>query len=401
MMHAKLLSSDSFTGPHAVLPDQLQRSDIEGLLIDLRSALQLSPARLDALLAMMRRTRPSDWTNPDADAVCYAQQQQVAADLGKSTRALRNDEADLVRRGLIERRTFGTGRRCMITGNHGHRFGLSFTPLIRQIGHLLDLRDIVHRERRQQQALRLVCSALRQEFRRCLARLQLVGSLDDAVLALTLRFSDWPRRFENMGFAELEAHRVEVESALREANEISEAGQSTSGRPEVDVRQSFQDSTKDKPESCSCREQVEAAFATALHGTTPTRKLEVPVKLPEFTPSQLYSLSSEEMRLWIDCFRHDRPRPVATDILQAAVRRVPEMGINEAAWREAADSMGPMKAALAILVIDSNQNHPVTPVRNPGGLLRVFTRLDSKGRLNLQGSLFGLYERSRLPHATQ
>ncbi len=83
------------------------------------------------------------------------------------------------------------------------------------------------------------------------------------------------------------------------------------------------------------------------------------------------------------------------DFLKAAAMRVPELGINETAWAEALDTLGAETAALAVLVIDANRDHPTTPVRNPGGLLRSMTARHRRGALNIAGSLIGLIERNR------
>ena len=57
--------------------------------------------------------------------------------------------------------------------------------------------------------------------------------------------------------------------------------------------------------------------------------------------------------------------------------------------------MGDFRAALCLLVTDANRDHPVTPVRKPGGHLRALTRRHQAGQLNLVGSLVGLAHRRR------
>jgi len=57
--------------------------------------------------------------------------------------------------------------------------------------------------------------------------------------------------------------------------------------------------------------------------------------------------------------------------------------------------MGQHITTLCLLVIDANRDHPVTPVRNPGGLLRAMTRKHRAAQLNIAGSLIGLSERYR------
>ncbi|WP_140846684.1 replication initiation protein RepC [Paracoccus sp. FO-3] len=376
-----------------VLPGTLQRGDVEGLLIDLRRVLHISPARLEALLAMIRRTRPSDWTDPGTDAVCFAQQQQLAGELGKTPRALRYDEAALVQAGFIARFTIGNGRRCALAGPLPAKYGLSFAPLIRRIRHLLELRELWQRERVRIRAERLTCSALRQQFRLLLGRLQDTDAHHPGVIRLAELRRTWPRRMDSLhSSGDIERHRQEVEGALRQASDLLAQLQESSGEPENLFRLHLQDSTAKPSESCSGRETGSPAAADGA----PDESTEPPARGADLdlpSSGRLYDLASDEMRLWIDGFRQGRDRTEPTDILQAAARRVPELGISQTAWREATDRMGPMRAALAVLVIDANRDHPVTPVKNPGGLLRAFTRLHVTGRLNMTGSLFGLMER--------
>ena len=66
------------------------------------------------------------------------------------------------------------------------------------------------------------------------------------------------------------------------------------------------------------------------------------------------------------------------------------LGINYDAWSKAVEFMGDHGAALCVLIIDANRNHPTTPVRNPGGALRATTARHKAGKLNIVGSLIGL-----------
>jgi replication initiation protein RepC len=55
--------------------------------------------------------------------------------------------------------------------------------------------------------------------------------------------------------------------------------------------------------------------------------------------------------------------------------------------------MGDHGAALCVLLIDANRNHPTSPVHNPGGALRAMTKRQKNLKLNLVGSLIGLARR--------
>jgi replication initiation protein RepC len=116
--------------------------------------------------------------------------------------------------------------------------------------------------------------------------------------------------------------------------------------------------------------------------------------LERLTPRALRSIASEELRLYLDAEAQGR-EPRMRDFTLAAIRRLPELGVNPSAWEEAAEAMGDEAATLAVLIIDANRDHPTAPVRKPGGLLRAMTRRQRAGELNLLGSLIGLMERRR------
>ena len=61
--------------------------------------------------------------------------------------------------------------------------------------------------------------------------------------------------------------------------------------------------------------------------------------------------------------------------------------------RDDAYHHGDLRAALCVLVTDANRDHPLTPIRRPGGHLRALTQRHRAGQLNLVGSLIGLAER--------
>ena len=72
---------------------------------------------------------------------------------------------------------------------------------------------------------------------------------------------------------------------------------------------------------------------------------------------------------------------------------LPHLGINYSAWSQAPGIMGTEGAALCVLVLDANRDHPSAPVKNPGGMLRAMTKRYETGKLNLVGSLIGLSRR--------
>ncbi|WP_419741223.1 replication initiation protein RepC [Ruegeria sp.] len=100
----------------------------------------------------------------------------------------------------------------------------------------------------------------------------------------------------------------------------------------------------------------------------------------------LKDLASEDAAMYLEVLEDWR------DCLPYLLR---DLGINISAWLEATDVMGDEIAFIALLVIDRNRFHPVTPVINPGGTLRACTRRAITGELNLTRAILGIWERDR------
>lgn len=182
-----------------------------------------------------------------------------------------------------------------------------------------------------------------------------------------------------------------------------------SGAPDIDVRRHIQPTPESRSESCNpggswIHENgpgADAGAATSGAGSdvredavskplnaarTAQEGLLSPKMAARLTRATLRSLASDDAALYLDAFSDWR------DAVPLILR---DLGINAAAWLEAAEVMGHAAAFLALLVIDRNRFHPTAPVRSPGGTLRSFTRLAAEGRLSLTRSVNGIWERER------
>lgn len=209
----------------------------------------------------------------------------------------------------------------------------------------------------------------------------------------------------------LEDHRQAVESMAHKALSFVAMCQNISGVSEENFRP-LQDTTQEMPVFCNAtavdmrtgRKRPDPnllsgepqgspkSLENKNAGATGARK---PDFIDNIKPRQLYALCSEEMRFYLDAFKADKPSLTHLDFIQAAIMRLPELGINGSAWTEATEVMGDMTAALCVLIVDANRNHPLTPIRKPGGALRGMVRRHAIGELNITGSLIGLSERLR------
>lgn len=394
----------------STLPGRFQRSDVERIITVASAALGLSSARLRALLVMMQATRPSDWTTPDSDAVCYMQQMMVAARLGITTRALRNHEAGLERAGLIRRDVGADGSRGRYAGGELVQ-GISFEPMIAAFPRLVAIAEAREAEDRACQVFRRKCSAARRVLKRAISALMERNPKHSALSRLLVVYAETRGRYDGLSLDVLRETFKAVDKAAKQAVGLLEMQPDSSGVPEEDFRLHIQDTTHKNLESCSAsdantrpaRKRADNnSFGPAPEGAghclenkdALSSRGHKPGYLETFTPRQLYRMASDDMRMYLDAQTGGDRTPTEHDFIQASISLLPALGVHPSAWDEAAAAMGDLAAALCVIVVDANRFRPVAPVRKPGAMLRSMTRLAEQGGLNLIGSLIGLKQRT-------
>ena len=119
---------------------------------------------------------------------------------------------------------------------------------------------------------------------------------------------------------------------------------------------------------------------------------------PEFranlTVQAVRDAASPNLKFYIDNIREPGSPRLWSDIEQAVLLRLPELGVNPSAYQAAQDHMGLLEALLSMVIIDRNMDHPTSPIRSAGGALRAFTSRAAAGDLHLERSLFGIWGRS-------
>jgi hypothetical protein len=81
-------------------------------------------------------------------------------------------------------------------------------------------------------------------------------------------------------------------------------------------------------------------------------------------------------------------------LIELANHLAPRLGVSPYAWSRAMRLLGPSEAALALLVLDRNRDHPVRPVLSVGGALVGMTRRAEEGGFNLAPSVYGIMSRT-------
>ena len=384
---------------YPILPDAMQRGALEGLLLDVSKHIGMSDSLLKSLLTMLRATRPSDWTDPSSEPVCYAMQCNIAYLVGKDARSVRRDEAALeLHFGFIRKDVAGNGSRCRFRmhGDSEFRQGLSFTPLIAAVPDLLALRAQLDADRQQVVRLKRMCSALRRNVKNSLMALQPRFPENTALKVIAAQYLGWPRRYAAFKTLDvLEDHHKEVLITSEAIDNLTRMLTDMSAQAVTGVRRYIQDTTQDHSVICNASvNKVTDGSADCLEDKCGGGEGAVNSEFIEkLNPHRLFALRSEEMQLYIRQHQGQRPSPAAMDFILAAIDRLPELGINRSAYDAAVGQMGDMATALCILVIDRNRFHPETPIQNPGGVLRALTARHKAGKLNLVGSLIGLTAR--------
>lgn len=398
-----------------ILPNGVNRHHVEDVLIDVGRVIGLSSSLLHTLLTLIKKTRPSDWTNSEVEPICYVQQITLARGLKKSDRQMRNDESELCRLNLITKHVSGNGSRGRIMHSDGseYRQGIVFTPLIEAYEDLVQLRKDRAKQDVAFQTLKRHCSALRRNIKNALADMLPEDPTNAKLIDLAEMAGSWPRGYSHLKTElVLRAHHDELVTASQIADDLRILCNDISGRPESDVRPYIQDTTEDLIVPCirqedkgtACKQSdthtssaepccTEDGLGNKCVADNEERKSEF---LRKLSPWQLKELCSDEMKSSLEYHQGDRPSPSVMDFARAAIDRVPQLGISNSAYRDAVEQMSDMGTALCILIIDRNQHHPVTPIKNPGGALRAMTRRHAHGTLNLAGGLIGLSQRAKV-----
>ncbi|PZX46953.1 replication initiation protein RepC [Cereibacter changlensis] len=389
----------------------MQRDDVAKLLRDVRPAFGFQSARMEALCRLMELTRPGDWTDPGVEPVCYMQQSQCADICNKTPRSLRDDEAAWVKARLVTKTTAANGSRgCFYGGSL--KQGICFSPLIAMVPTLIAMKKQMDARRAERTLLRRKISAARRIFKTALFELISLAPDHPEVKGLLQELSDLPRRYDVLSIGELSQLLESVDKCAHHALHLVDLQSKITDQSAYRHRPHIQDTKEDLSVICNgspvdmqpSRKRDDGNPSEVAPAGTPScrenndgggSRGHKPELLESFKPRQVYAACSDNMRLYLDTVKGDRALPDALDFIRAAELMLRELGINQSAWDDACNAMGPIEAALSVIVIDAGQYRSSRPIHSPGGALRAFTRRHKAGQLNLTGSIIGMIERSR------
>jgi replication initiation protein RepC len=379
----------SLTQTHPALPEGWTKGAVMALLSEVAPHIGLRPARLAVLNHFIGRSRASDWTSPHREPVFFGAQDLAAAELGKTPRQLRTDEAALARLGLIVKSVAANGARYGRAG-----LGLILTPLIARLEEFIALRDRLRAERKHLRALKDLRSLRLRHMKRCIAALPSRASEDPEVADILATFASWPRSdaLSRLGLARLSAHlQASSELCTRIDNWLEKHGIS-SGQPAENFRP-FTQNTKEETQNVEKPSAVDNSASREEFSESEALSSPPCPASPTLSLENLYDIAGDGLRMMLDA-RRDQKRPLRErDIIEAAWELLPMLDIHPSVWFEGQNALGDNGLALCLLLVDAGRDHPTYPVRNPGGLMREMIRRGKAGRLDINAGLLSLKQR--------
>ena len=377
------------------LPEGVKHTDLLRLVQNLEKKIGLSSAAVLHLEYLVTHTREIDW-QPGATPIVYRTVQNTATDRGRTERQIHNLERALHRAGLIQWNDTENYKRYGRRDHRGHiefAFGVDLTPLGLMYDRLVELNEHHMAYMAAFAEIKRKVTGLRRSIRSKIDWAQENGLVIDE---LVNEVATLPRIAANMTITALteiynQARKINFalddllkDTAKPEPLETLENGhvsKQTSDPSELNFRH-IQSTVSQQSIDIDCNQQVD------------DDKQEVGENFSTGTEHITYEMvldaASDE---FVECIQPSTASNKYTDLNTAAARMCHRMGIGRFAWIKACSVMGDTAAAVAVLIIDRNRQHPIIPVVNPGGVLRGMTAKARTGDLNLHRSLYSILSR--------
>ena len=388
------------------LPQEIELWRFREVLLRLRRYLRLSDGAVTYALDLMGLLTEADWRG-DGRPVTFHSVRGYARKVDKCERTIGKYEAQLIEAGLVHRtvkharRHGGHGNAERRTGLDWRAFGVEMPNLLQRLEErnacderCLDLETRIRSERRiilglaeaagEGRAVHIEAelSAIgTSPLRACLC----VEELEPILTSLILLRSDLSDCIEGVPDTAAVGENTVFHAQESEQSESSYGLIDTTSYPssptEKRICLRIDSSGGQQPDTTE-------AIARSKHRTVERESRVDAIPLPEIwqaAPVGWKSALGEEV---------DISWPI---LIELANHLAPGLGVSPYAWNKAIRLLGPSEAALALLVLDRNRDHPARPVMSVGGALVGMTRRAEQGDFNLAPSIYGIM--SRKPRA--
>ena len=416
------VAAEEFRG----LADDIPLWRFRDVLTKLGTELGLSGGTVVYALDLMGLLTEADWRG-DGRAVTYHSIRTYARKVGKSERTICGYERQLIIAGLAHR-TVKHARRHGGMGNEARRTGLDWRAFGARLPMLLDLLE----RRVAEEQCRLDLEARIRTSRRTV--LGLIAALIDreghiASIEQDYARADVSRLRNTMTLVDLERRHAAL--TLLQNRLIDVLGHERNN-PTVDNHRSSAQLTIQSEDSGGLIDTTDIPpCPTDIRRLAPFAKSERQIRTPK-RPERTRCLekSSSERRPTARRYfevgadstmrepRNTETLPTLGEIWKAAPQSwktalgseiditwpilidlarhfTAKLGVSAHTWHKALNVLGPSEAALALIVLDRNRDHPSRPVRSVGGALTGMIRRAEEGAFNLAPSVFGILTRSQ------
>lgn len=355
-------------------------------------------------------TQNIDWQEGGFPIV-FKSLENIALDMNLSPRQIQNLENQLHEAGAITWHDSGNhkryGRRCPDTGMIEFAYGVELTPLAA-------LKPVLERKLAEKQAYdrawketKRQISYYRRQIRAGLDALEQIGSLELAglnreyeTISLSIRAHMNLERLEELLISHKELHsRVDSTFEMDEDCELSQDISSKDVKNCAHIestiqKQIFKKITGSDKRSCF----QESRSRISENKTEPPEQAEKSdlvsilesAGLQHITNKQVLNAATPEFKDHIPLANRAMEW---SDIVEAAYKRKDQLGISNAAWGRACQTLTRNGAAICLLLVDQGTQREENRVKSP---IRYFNAMVSRaksGELHLQKSVMGILKR--------
>ena len=342
--------------------------------------------------ALVRLTQEQDWTGGVFWPIAWPSNDALGEELQRSRTEIQRLTRAAVRAGLMHMKDSGNGKRYGFRGDRGEiveAYGFDLSPLAVRWDEFADLAAARGIEQARRRHLRQKVSEVRREIRTvCADALERDYRGYDWQVAIDKAAGRLPRSPTLSDLESLQALYLgllaEVDAAWLASREVIDS------KPRGVSDGAHKEPTTEPPAKratySAWREEVVADRPSQV--AAGVRDAAAPGFDEEVLPLSLVLEAVPE----IHAFMEDPAAADWEDLVTAAYQATTVLGINLTAWRQARETMGRNRAAIAVATILARWRSGEIK-SSAGGYLRAMCERERTGELHLMPSLYGLKER--------
>jgi replication initiation protein RepC len=381
--------ADSYQG----LPEGVSKAMLLDRFERAAPRLGLGDGVVRLVRALVRVTQEQDWTGGPYRPIAWPSNDMLGEELQRSRTVIQGLIRSLVRAGLVHMKDSGNGKRYGYRGDRGEiveAFGFDLSPLAVRWDEFADLAAARGVEQARRRHLRRKVGEIRREIRTvCADAVERDCEGYDWQAAIDLASGRLQR---TPSFLELERLEVEFEALLRAVDEAWLKGRKVNeSEPTGSESRAHKEPTTEPKAKRATYLALREKVVAGRPGVGGELGLEVERPAPlteEVIPLSLALEAVPELHHHLD----DPATAEWEEFVEAAYQAAALLGINLTAWREARDTMGRNRAAIAVATILARWRSGEIK-SSAGGYLRAMCERERTGDLHLLPSLFGLKER--------